>query len=396
MDMSTGKKYAKLLDDNDKEAQDSDMNHAVVVHKDGSVEHVNKPKSSHKHHHEKSHQDSSEKAKTMHKPKEIHRPKPYLPQSDTNNFYTALGNLYAESADHVLLESVDHVILKSLESTDHVILKSLDTLEDLCHEIDFGVLLAQDLVMPNGTEPLNITGLSIVTSFLSGKYSDKIQARAATVIGTAVQNNPFMCKTALEQGLIHVLMSKMPAIGDAMPEKFQTDTSAHVRQLRSRILYAISNILRGSLDAIEDFLRHDGMQFLLRIYREEGQVKQHSGDDLRSKCATLISDNFADPSMRPHGNSATFQPTGTSQDLSMEDYMREWCSEFQSSLTKSSCSTDTKEKLLVATSMIKSAYPKQCQVQDGFQAWLDKEMAHKDADFEEYNRVLVKVKQQVS
>ena len=94
-----------------------------------------------------------------------------------------------------------------------------------------------------------IGGFPAVLRALAEDGAPRLQAAAAWVAGTAVQNNRELQLVLVEQGALPTLLRLVGA--HAVPE------------VRAKALYAASGLLRACPEAQAQFIAHDGLQALL-------------------------------------------------------------------------------------------------------------------------------------
>ena len=150
--MSTGKKYAKILDPNDKEHAE-----VVVINENGDpisqkeIEAVS--------------QKDNDPRLTFHKDSKDNFSLPIITSKHKEN-------LRIPYSDHVQFET--YVLKLENSSTIQDLTTALDGLEDLVHELDFGIKLAKG------------QGIISILSLLDHD-SAQVKKKAAIVIGTAMQ-----------------------------------------------------------------------------------------------------------------------------------------------------------------------------------------------------------------
>ncbi|CAG8549101.1 1151_t:CDS:2 [Acaulospora colombiana] len=359
IDFSTGKKYAKLLDQNDPRSE------VVLIDEEGSI-------------HQDSHLNLVDSG--THESLE-NNPKVNIYYKDSVNFnnntlpiISSKPSKHISHSDHILFDSYVSQLTQSSQSLK-IIISVLDGLEDLVHELDFGIKLARG------------HGLTFIVALL-GHGSGEVRKKAALVIGTAMQNNPLAQGEALRMNLI-------PQFLDSLSEEQDIKVS-------SRLLYALSSIVRGNRRAIQTVNSYQGLSRLATLYQK------FENNEFRAKCALFVTD-FIDPNMVKADQPMEIYEQGKEQQRYGSDTVKSlflnvmefWCKLFQTTLSDKSTKSaeidfDTGEKILRGISMIKNHYPLQCPVQDGFKIWLSEQIdAMKDEDYlEDYIRLLQQVQVQ--
>ncbi|CAG8538343.1 4115_t:CDS:10, partial [Scutellospora calospora] len=303
IDLTTGKKHAKLLDNNNHESSE-----IIIVDKDGSV-HSDLVQT------EPSEVDNNQDSQIF-----IH----HEDSLETNNSLPIIPSGHKENnrislSDSLIFEDCISnltITLQQLQPLNDII-STLDNLEDLVHELDFGIKLAKG------------NGLISIVKLLEHD-SNEIRKKAALVIGTAMQNNPLAQDEALKLDLIPYLLDLLSS---------ETDI-----KVSSRLLYALSSIVRGNQESIQSIKNNQGLSRLAIVYQEL------ENNEFRAKCALFVTD-FIDPNMVKVVNkkfNTLFDDMGNDKGIDF----------------------DTREKILRGISMIEKQYSNQCPVQNRFKNWL--------------------------
>lgn len=146
IDFSTGKKYAKLLDPNDHESSE-----VIIIDKNGQ---------------DSKSQKNNDTSITFHQDTEdLNLPLPIISSKHKENFRIS-------HSDHLQFENY----VSQLENSSSIqdLITALDGLEELVHELDFGIKLAKG------------QGIISILSLLDHD-SAQVKKKAAIVIGTAMQ-----------------------------------------------------------------------------------------------------------------------------------------------------------------------------------------------------------------
>ncbi|CAG8655990.1 9573_t:CDS:2, partial [Dentiscutata erythropus] len=341
IDFYTGKKHAKLLDPNNNEPSD-----IIIVDKDGSVN--SDPVQSESSevdvdqdaqaliHHEDSSEVDADQGEQVH----IHHEDSL--ETDSSLPIIPPGhkeNLRISHVDNQLFEECISKLINTSQSL-HDILSTLDNLEDLVHELDFGIKLARG------------SGLISVVKLLDNN-SNEIKRKAALVIGTAMQNNPLAQDEALKLDLIPYLLDLLSS---------ETDI-----KVSSRLLYALSSIVRGNKESIQSVKNNQGLSRLAIVYQKL------ENNEFRAKCALFVTD-FIDPNMV----TAVHKKFSLFDQPQQHDYV---VSPFENAIE--TC----------GISMIKSHYSRQCPIQNGFKNWLSNQINRDNDEYlEDYFRLVNQVK----
>ncbi|CAG8587268.1 8875_t:CDS:2, partial [Cetraspora pellucida] len=350
IDFDSGKKYAKLLDHNNNEPTD-----IIIVDKDGSI------------HSDPAQIESSEVDTNQDAEVRIH----HEDSLETNSSFPVIPSEHKENfriphSDNLLFEECVFKLTTTSQSL-HDIISTLDSLEDLVHELEFGIKLAKG------------NGLISIVKLLDND-SNEVKEKAALVIGTTMQNNPSAQDEALKLDLIPYLLDLLSS---------ETDI-----KVSSRLLYALSSMVRGKKESIQSIKDNQGLSRLAVVYQEL------ENNEFRAKCALFVT-YFIDPNMfnivhkkfnlfdqHHHGDIIT----------SFENTIETWCNLFQDTLfddmgNDKEIDIDTREKLLSGISMIKSHYSRQCPLHTGFKHWLLNQINFDNDEYlEDYFRLVNQVK----
>jgi nucleotide exchange factor SIL1 len=203
------------------------------------------------------------------------------------------------------------------------LLSALGDLEDLSHDLYYGVEIARDH-----------TAFTKLVSFLPTIDNDPaIRAAAALVLGSALQNNPAALDLALTESVTSATGS-VPLTGQllgalSINEKFP--------KVQERIIYALNAVTRAPGQRIA-FLEHGGMDRMREAFDPE--TIGHEGDKrdgVRGKVANFINDYFLDDLMfgdvemivQPLEQKVHGKP-----DRSEEDMLKPWCRVFGEAMKK--------------------------------------------------------------
>ena len=229
-----------------------------------------------------------------------------------------------------------------------VILSALETLEDLSHDIYWGLKLAQDsdlvlklvkLLSINGSDP-------------------NVKGAAALVLGTALQNNP----AAFTAAVSHFYNDEQP--NGPMEAVIVALVHEQLPQLLTRFIYLLSALCQDEAYLLK-FINGDGLNILMAAFKAD-KAGQDGRDKLRGKIANFILDHFLQEdsfamSERPqenrrkasesdldsdleHGDAWVLldaieagyewpqNPASRSNSRNMVDTLKPWCAAFSQSL----------------------------------------------------------------
>lgn len=167
-------------------------------------------------------------------------------------------------------------------------LNSLDLVEELAHDIFYGLQVVEDAAATR--QLLCLAGSSTNTA---------VSQKAAAIIGSAVQNNPKALAEVEKQWDAYKATvcgdASTSTMGDGVFSLYQP-FSVSPAWARSRVL-AINGLIRSET-IMKDFLANGGLSEVLRLLVEKSdETDSVAHDNVRRRAANLISDNFLDESM---------------------------------------------------------------------------------------------------
>ena len=154
------------------------------------------------------------------------------------------------------------------------LLATLDTLEDLSHDIFWGVSLAKD----------GAAVRRLVELFAGGNADPATKGAAALVLGTALQNNP----AALSAMMSHYdseVSNELP-----LHSVLRALTQEEQPQVLARLVYLLSAVCQDPAQ-ISRFEEQEGSSILLKAY-DADHVGSGGKDKLRGKIANFLVDHF--------------------------------------------------------------------------------------------------------
>ncbi|CAJ0864298.1 833_t:CDS:2, partial [Entrophospora sp. SA101] len=394
IDFSTGKKYAKILDPND--PNDNDSSDIIIVDpiEPNSNNNNDNIKDDDHANDKKSQSSNSQDFKvTIHQSPSSSPSFSSPPSFDSDNNNNINSNYEFQKllllhnkndrdvphSDHILFDEYVSQLEKPTSHPLTILISVLDGLEDLVHELDFGIKLTKEF------------GLKYLISLLNFD-SDEVKQKAAMVIGTALQNNPSAQNNAINLNLVPYLL-----------DKFSKENNLKVS---SRLLYALSSLVRGNEYAIQFIKNNQGLETLTNVYTK------FDDNEFKAKFAVFISD-FIDPNMvkststtsLPSFNVAHVDQNQDQDSLTLfSTLMETLCKKFQDTLfddqgNAKNVDFNSREKILGGISMIKSYYSNMCPAQNGFEIWLSKQQIISNIkddegsyDLEDYSRLIKQIK----
>ena len=201
------------------------------------------------------------------KPSEDHGPiRPPLPNSDDSvAFTTSLSTLVSSS---------------EASPNEDALLPALSTLEDIAHDIAYGLELSKD------SKAIHKLNDFIATT----STSVQLKSAAALLLGTAIQNNP----AALSAALAHFYNDEYPS--GPLETVLLALVHEQIPALLSRLVYLLSELCQNQGQLIK-LIRADGLDLLRFIY-DAHNVGAPDGkadaarDRLRQKISDFVLDHF--------------------------------------------------------------------------------------------------------
>ncbi|MCJ1357103.1 MAG: hypothetical protein MMC33_007099 [Icmadophila ericetorum] len=161
----------------------------------------------------------------------------------------------------------------------NVLLPALDILEDLSHDIYWGLSLVKDA-----------GAVHKLVRLLSLNGSDyRIKASAALVFGTAIQNNP----AALTAALSHCYNDELP--NGPMEAVIMALLNEQMPQLLTRFMYLLSALSQDQAQLLK-FMKADGMTILINLF-DAKNAGLDGKDRIRLKIANFVLDHFLQPDL---------------------------------------------------------------------------------------------------
>ena len=154
------------------------------------------------------------------------------------------------------------------------LLSTVETLEDLSHDIHWGLKLTE--------EPGVVHKLIELLNF--NQTNTRLRGAAVLLFGTAIQNNP----AALSAALSHFYNDEMP--DKPMEAIFMALLHDQLPQLLTRFVYLLSALAQDQNQLIK-FMSEDGTGLLIRLFDSEN-TGQDEKDRLRGKIANFVLDRL--------------------------------------------------------------------------------------------------------
>ncbi|CAF9922313.1 MAG: hypothetical protein GOMPHAMPRED_002519 [Gomphillus americanus] len=229
------------------------------------------------------------------------------------------------------------IISVSTSDDDEALLPALENLEDLSHDIYWGLRLGQDGKV---VHKLN-------TFVATNSLPEKIRAAAALLLGTAIQNNP----AALNAALSHFYNDDYPT--GPLETVMLALLHEQVPTLTIKLIYLLSELCQDHAQ-LTRFIRLDGLHTLRDLY-DASLANKDAKDRLRQKISNFVLDHFLieeslqhlttlDSTLKDHENGDDSWVVLSEEDLSMPVSSQEnpldmrstalikWCEPFSTSL----------------------------------------------------------------
>ncbi len=256
----------------------------------------------------------------------------------------------AASGESGIFTTSVSTILSPISSAE-VIDAALDKLEDLAHEIYWGVEIAKDEAI-----------VRKLVSLLEGETSP---SKAALVLGSAVQNNA----VALTAALSH--FSTGHGANDPIRLVLHRLYRSPDPKLAERLLYLLSAIMRGGVGQRDQFVvKYKALRNLILVFKA-GEAGTDRRDGVRGRIALLLMDNFFNNEMKD-GHSEAGEPSQLTGEepfimagpdteqmilgkrIDTHEDIRPWCEAFATALE--TWDKQGKEKTAVAYARVDEAY----------------------------------------
>lgn len=223
--------------------------------------------------------------------------------------------------------------------------EALDALEELAHELEFGLRLV---------DSKKTKGFEVILHLLQSVDPD-CRSKAALVLGSALRNN---------DNALAALPKDFPVV-DQLLQLLKVET---VSEVQNMLVYALSAIMPEKT-SISSFLESDGHETLLASY-SNGTLA------LKGRIASFVEDHFAQ--LPVSASKIIVQDRSAYESRIVEtDILGRWCDTFQGSLMEATDQNAAKEKLLSSISQIRRMNTDVCTTSQPFLNYLAKEARSK-------------------
>ncbi|MCJ1378399.1 hypothetical protein MMC17_001497 [Xylographa soralifera] len=178
------------------------------------------------------------------------------------------------SADGPTFDQTKAKFTTTPTSKPAVLLSALETLEDLSHDIYWGLQVAQD----------SDVALKLFNLLRPNVSTPHVQGAAALVFGTAIQNNP----AAFTAALSHFYNDELPA--GPMEAVLTALLYEQLPQLLTRFVYLLSALCQDRTH-LWKFVQGNGLETLLSVF-DASKAGLDGRDRLRGKIANFVLDHF--------------------------------------------------------------------------------------------------------
>ncbi|KAH0545063.1 hypothetical protein FGG08_000834 [Glutinoglossum americanum] len=202
------------------------------------------------------------------------------------------------------------------------LLPALEDLEDLSHDLYYGVEIARD----------RIAFTNLVSLLPTIDNDPAIRAAAALVLGSALQNNLAALDLALS-GPVSGSTSSVPLTKQLLKA---LSINENFPKVQERIIYVLSAVTRA-LGQRTAFLEHGGMDITQEVFNFETiEFGCDKRDGVRGKVANYIKDYFLDELMFTDGEEMAkpLEEKFDRKPKSEEEMLRPWCTAFSGALQR--------------------------------------------------------------
>lgn len=274
IDMQTGKKEARLLQD------DNTKNIEEVKEKDDDVNDDLKDKSDEA---KADLKDKSDDTKADLDPEEVKRMLKNLkndmkPGSEQpHNKFRSMDEIRAElSHGNTKIESEVQIITRFIDTFEDILttesdLKDVDVISSLVNILDNLEYYLHKY--DNAVDFITLKGVERVLKPSLNSSATELQEGAAFIIGSAAQSNPKVQIAFLEAGFINILLRKI--------------TPPHSVRTGSKCLYALAAILRNFPEAQHMFIHSGGIEVFQKLFNEDESEQLNK---IKIKILTLVQD----------------------------------------------------------------------------------------------------------
>lgn len=270
-------------------------------------------------------QRAIEKAIKEKRIKEGHKPNPNIPESDHQTFTDAVAAL----RDY------------KLNGKAAMLPIALSQLEELAHEIDFGIALSDH-------DPLD----ALLQVLDDAKVDVESKIMAARTVGASLRNNA--------HALNKVLDSKIDLVKSLLDDLAQSSKDK-ADKLSTSLVYALSSVLKTP-ETVTRFVDLHGGDTLRKLYGT-------GSDDVKGRVSTLIEDVLATPDLHNDFSSITGAVKKRSANW-WQDELKEWSGVFQKTLP-SKVPAKIKSKVYASLAAIRRNFRDSVDVSEEFLEWLD-------------------------
>lgn len=214
-----------------------------------------------------------------------------------------------------LFKSSVALLLSGASSESEEQMAALEQLEELAHDIYYGVEIARNAPLVGSLIGLAGTAKEGATRVMS-----------LLVLGNALQNNP--------SALDHIENSRPDLMADVMDLLDTIDKP----EIQERLVFLLGTLVKGPAQ-VRRFSALRGLERLLDVY-DPDNAGGDGRDGFRRRCAFFVADVFLDENMKDESENIglnTQQSPGAQRvlvDTSTNDHLLEWCGAFRTSSTK--------------------------------------------------------------
>ncbi len=233
--------------------------------------------------------------------------------------YSNVGKILPpiDGAENEIFESSVAILLSpSKGNTEERTMQALEDLEELSHDLYYGVEVAKNAKL-----------IRALLELVGGAGSENIRAMAPLILGNAIQNSP----TALEE----IRMSDIRLTEEILSLLEQEK----IPRVEERLIFTLGKLVK-TRNSLNEFLNIRGLQRLLKVFAAE-RTATDERDGVRRRCAVFITDSFLDADMnvasRDGSNLDMIGDRKAQQVLdstSKRPDLNDWCNAFEISSKK--------------------------------------------------------------
>lgn len=169
-------------------------------------------------------------------------------------------NLHVNSDTEIIKKSISN--MKSSNDKKEL-LKILDDLEFVVHKYDNGLVFS------------DLGGFEMVMNRLNSTHDSDLKMKLALVLGSSLQSNFYVQKHALDSNLLQLILNQITI----------STHSANQDKVLAKFIFVLSGFLRNYPSAQNHFIQHNGIETLVKVLENHSYCIK-----IKVKVLTLIND----------------------------------------------------------------------------------------------------------